>query len=160
MCAHGCLHEQETLYRMSAPLEDQRLTNEAEQLAAKVCQRWMLSELGNRHASGGKRQPKTSGILREDRIQAANENQKTSGNEKSGRAAPAPGEPERGKTDTFAHGLKNQCYAWAHRRKIAKRKIWPVTSREKVKEKSTRTLQGTESMPGTQAQHTGAKICA
>jgi hypothetical protein len=71
MCSHGCLREQETLYQRSALLEDRRLTNEVEQLAAKVCRRRMLSGPGNRSTSGALEQKATTknsvhGILRED----------------------------------------------------------------------------------------------
>jgi hypothetical protein len=73
MCSHDCLHEQETLYQTSAPLEALRLTNEAEQLAAKFYRRWMLSGPGNRPMSGTLEQKATTknsvhGILREDQI--------------------------------------------------------------------------------------------
>jgi hypothetical protein len=60
MCSHHCLREQETMYRTSAPLEDRRLTNEAEQLAAKVCRRRMLRGPGNRPTSGALEQKATA----------------------------------------------------------------------------------------------------
>jgi hypothetical protein len=90
--------------------------NEAEQLAAKVCRRQMLREPRNRHAgeSGGQK-PAGSCVKTEYKRQMKIRKPAAMKNPAGQHLHRGT---ERGKTETFVHGLKNQCYARARRRKI------------------------------------------